>query len=82
MQARRRKSAGRLQGSSPYEKDFYESDLKTTGKAVWDEDYNKLYSGLVKQSPLVETRYLGTIRVGSSEGEGKKVSAGGKKKSC
>jgi alkane 1-monooxygenase len=74
------------EGSSPYAQgdDFYESDLKTAS-VVWDEKYDELYDGLVKQGarPLVQNRHLGTIRV-SGGGQGfasSKSSHGEKKKS-
>ena len=69
-------------GSSPYGDGFYESDANAA-KVVWDEKYDELYDGLVKQGarPLVVSRHLGSIRVsGARTGSASSKSSHGEKK--
>merc|ERR1712100_809438 len=61
---------------------FYENDANAA-KAVWDEKYDELYDGLVKQGarPLVVSRHLGSIRVsGARTGSASSKSSHGEKK--
>lgn len=43
-------------GSSPYSNgSFYESDVASKEKSVWDEDYNKTFAKSLASSTIVET---------------------------